>query len=66
MSAKVLFSHVVDGVVLVELRREEDGRVLLSVAGPGTVTLPIEAVGALGDAAWSEKLRHKRANETGD
>lgn len=63
---KTLFAHIVDGVELASLRRAEDGRVLLSVARPGIVTLPVEAVGALGDAARHEKLRHKRADDVGD
>lgn len=63
---QTLFSHVVDGIELASLRRAEDGRVLLSVAHPGTVTLPVEAVGALADAARHEWLRHKRADEAGD
>lgn len=56
MGHKQLFTHAVDGVELAALTREDDGRVLLTVALPGVVELPIEALKALGDAARFEAL----------
>lgn len=57
----------------VSLNREPGGDVTLTVREPGateppqaTITLPIEALRALGDAARCEALRHKRAAQIGD
>ncbi len=66
MGRKQLFAHAVDGVERAALTREDDGRVLLTVAQPGVVELPVEAVKALGDAARFEALRHKDASQVGD
>lgn len=66
MKRVILFAEESDGVQLAALYREEDGRVTLTVKQPGTVTLPTEAVKALGDAARFEALRHKDAAQVGD
>lgn len=66
-------SREVGYVGYASLNREADGTVTLTVREPGvtepaqaTITLPIEAVRALGDAARFEALRHKDAAQEGD
>lgn len=66
-------SREVGYVGYVSLNREADGSVTLTVREPGateppqaTITLPIEALRALGDAARFEALQHKAADKAGD
>jgi len=66
-------SREVGYVGYVSLNREPDGAVTLTVREPGdtepaqaTITLPIEAVRALGEAARFEALRHKDGAKEGD